>query len=146
MIYRRKKLSKQTKNLNKQHFHIYKFFLKGWIVCSKFVDYFRFNSQHNWRDLYDHFRKKKFFTLIKCKTFILSPKLIPRKVAIMPPFGVSNQFIPRLRFALVTNPKCPKSQPQMYIWCTLTNVTGIWRVYDKYKTQHWFILITCWIS
>ena len=39
-------------------------FRRDWTTCSKFVNYSRFNSQNNVRDLYDHLRMKRIFSLI----------------------------------------------------------------------------------
>jgi hypothetical protein len=39
-------------------------------VCSKYVNHFRLNSQHNWGDLYDHFMSMSIFNLMLNKIFI----------------------------------------------------------------------------
>ena len=50
-------------------------------MCSKSNNHPRLNSQHNWRDLYDHLTSTKIiFTLIMNKILIWAPK-ITRKVA-----------------------------------------------------------------
>ena len=37
-------------------------FKRDWTACSSFVNHSRLNSQHNWRNLYDHLMRKRNFT------------------------------------------------------------------------------------
>ena len=37
---------------------------RGWTMCSKFVNYSRLNSQHDWGDQYGHVERKRIFSLI----------------------------------------------------------------------------------
>ena len=45
--------------------HVFK---RDWTTCSK--NYSRLNSQHNWRDLYEHFMSTRIFNLIMHKIII----------------------------------------------------------------------------
>ena len=54
--------------------------LKNIGVCSKYGNYSRLNSQHNWGDLYDHFMNMSVFTSMLNKIFIWTLRIM-RKVA-----------------------------------------------------------------
>ena len=43
---------------------------RDWTMCSKYDNSSRFNSQHNWGDLYDLVINMRVFTLIMNKIFI----------------------------------------------------------------------------
>ena len=45
-------------------------------MCSKYDNRSRLNSQHNWRDLYDHLTSTRIFTLRINKIFIWAPKIM----------------------------------------------------------------------
>ena len=49
-------------------------FESDWTTFSKCVIYSRFNSQHNWGDVYDHLTRKRIFTSIMNKIFIRALK------------------------------------------------------------------------
>ena len=53
---------------------------KELFACSTYDNCFKFNSQHNWGDLYDHLMRARVFTLIMNKIFIRDPKMM-RKLA-----------------------------------------------------------------
>ena len=53
---------------------------RNWTACSKYDDYSRLSSQHNWRYLYDHFISTRTFILEINKIIHMSTKII-RKLA-----------------------------------------------------------------
>ena len=42
-------------------------------MCSTYVDYFKFNSQHNWESLYDQLMSMSIFTLTINKILVGAP-------------------------------------------------------------------------
>ena len=39
-------------------------------MCSKYVNHSKLNSQHDWRDLHDHLKSMRIFTLRMTKIFV----------------------------------------------------------------------------
>ena len=45
-------------------------------MCSKYPNYSKLSSQHNWEDLYDHLISMRNFTLIMSKIFTWTLKIM----------------------------------------------------------------------